>query len=141
MNDVFVFLLVSIFLTLSLLHFYWLFGGRAGLVAALPERNAKPVFRPSRFVTLLVAVALCLCAGLIAATTGLIHLPLPKFILLWLCRILALVFLLRTIGDFRFVGFLKRVHGTRFAYLDSVFYSPLSLALAILTACVAVFYA
>jgi len=49
----------------------------------------------------------------------------------WGCFGLALLLLLRAIGDFRLVGFFKTVRGSRFAWLDSALYSPLCLALAL----------
>ncbi|MDF0673312.1 MAG: DUF3995 domain-containing protein [Nitrospira sp.] len=47
---------------------------------------------------------------------------------------LALVLLLRAIGDFRLVGFWNRIRDTCFARLDTALYSPLCLALAIRSA-------
>ena len=44
---------------------------------------------------------------------------------------MALLLLLRAIGDFHLVGFFKTVRGSRFAWLDSSLYSPLCLALAL----------
>lgn len=130
MNSV-VFSLIAVFLGLSLLHFYWLLGGRLGLNAAIPEIDGKPAFQPSATATLVVAIGLALCAWLIAATGGVLSLPLPYSVLSWLTRALALVLLLRAIGDFRLVGFFKRIRGSRFARLDTVLYSPLCLVLAI----------
>lgn len=123
--------LMAVFLGLSLVHLYWLLGGRAGQLAAIPERDGKPMFQPSAAATLGVAVVLALCALLIAATAGLLRLPLTEPVLAWLTRALALGLLLRAIGDFRLVGFFKHVHDTRFARLDTAVYSPLCLALAI----------
>lgn len=123
--------LVTIFLCLSLLHFYWLLGGRVGLHAAIPEIDGKPAFQPSATATLVVAIGLALCALLIAATAGVLTLPLPHSVLAWLTRALAFVLLLRAIGDFRLVGFFKRIRSSRFARLDTAVYSPLCLVLAI----------
>jgi len=50
---------------------------------------------------------------------------------------LALIFAFRALGDFRYVGFFKRVRGNLFAQRDTWFYSPLCLLLAILIARVA----
>jgi len=47
------------------------------------------------------------------------------------CWGLASVFLARAIGDFRFVGFFKRVHGSRFAHWDTALYSPLCLVIGL----------
>jgi hypothetical protein len=44
---------------------------------------------------------------------------------------LALGLLARAIGEFRYVGFFKRVRGSRFARLDTLLYSPLRLLLAV----------
>jgi hypothetical protein len=124
-------LLISIFSGLSLLHFYWFLGGRAGLLAAIPEIDGKPAFQPSAIATLVVAVGLALCGLLLAVTAGIFSLPLSGSVLSWLTRALALVLLLRAIGDFRLAGFFKRVRNSRFARLDTAVYSPLCLALAI----------
>ncbi len=60
-----------------------------------------------------------------------------RFVPKWLSRyelwILASVFLLRAIGDFCYVGFAKKVRSTRFAQLDTRFYSPLCLFMSINT--------
>lgn len=45
--------------------------------------------------------------------------------------------LARAIGEFKYLGFFKRVHGSRFARLDSLVYSPLCLLLALGVAYVA----
>ena len=47
-----------------------------------------------------------------------------------MCWVLAAAMLLRALGDFRYVGFFKRVRTGRFAELDTKFYTPLCLALA-----------
>ena len=124
-------LLIAVFAGLSLIHVYWLFGGRVGQLAAIPERDGKPLFEPSAVATLVVAIGLALCAVVIAGTAGVLALPLSQTVLAWLTRALAVVFLLRAIGDFRLVGFFKRIRDTRFARLDTAVYSPLCLALAI----------
>ena len=53
----------------------------------------------------------------------------PTVRLLTFC--LGAVFLARAIGDFRLVGFFKRVQGSRFARLDTLVYAPLCLILGI----------
>lgn len=123
--------LIAVFACLSLVHIYWLVGGRLGRLAAIPEVDGKPVFQPSTLATLVVAIGLALCAVVIAGTAGVLTLPLSQTVLAWLTRALALVLLLRGIGDFRLVGFFKRIRDTRFARLDTAVYSPLCLALAI----------
>jgi hypothetical protein len=55
----------------------------------------------------------------------------------WLSYGLALGLLARAVGDFKYVGFSKRVRGTPFARLDTWIYSPLCLLLALGVALVA----
>jgi hypothetical protein len=121
---------VVVFSALSLVHFYWALGGRAGKLAAVPEVSGRRAFSPSAAGTLIVAMGLALCALLVAATASLVHGSIPPEWLRWLCYALAAVLLARAIGDFRLVGFFKRVRGTRFARLDSVAYAPLCLLLS-----------
>lgn len=123
--------LIVTFLMLSLWHVYWLLGGRVGLDVAIPEVDGKPVFQPSAAATFVVAIVLAPCALLLAATAGIIPLPVPPTVLAWLTRALAFALLLRAIGDFRLVGFFKRIRDTQFARFDTAVYSPLSLLLAI----------
>ena len=45
--------------------------------------------------------------------------------------VISLLFLLRTIGDFRYVGFFKSVTDTNFARWDTILFSPLCLFIGI----------
>lgn len=128
--------LIAVFVALSLLHVYWLVGGEVGRLAAIPEIDGKPIFEPSALATLVVTMGLALCAVVIAATAGILTLPLSQTVLVWLTRALAMLLLLRAMGDFRLFGFCKRIRDTRFAHLDTTVYSPLCLILAIGTAIV-----
>ena len=123
--------LIAIFAFLASVHVYWAFGGRFAKVAAIPELRGSPSFVPGRMTTLLVACCLFGCAALIGAATGFIDAPVPATGIQWGCFGLALLLLLRAIGDFRLVGFFKTIRGSRFAWLDSALYSPLCLALAL----------
>jgi Protein of unknown function (DUF3995) len=90
----------------------------------------QPPTIPSTRAFVGVAVVLLLFAGLVAATGGIVRVGIPARYLSWLCFALSLGLLARAIGEFRYVGFFKRVRGTRFAQLDTLVYSPLCLLLA-----------
>ncbi|MDP3660843.1 DUF3995 domain-containing protein [Phenylobacterium sp.] len=124
-------LLASVFAVLSLTHVYWAMGGQHGKAAAVPQVDGVATFRPSRAGTLLVAVALMGAAALLGALAGVLPTPVPHWILAFAAIGLALVLLARAIGDFKLVGFFKRPNGSRFARLDTLFYSPLCLVLGI----------
>jgi Protein of unknown function (DUF3995) len=135
MSDPIALVVASAFVILSAVHAYWAFGGGAGMFAAVPELNGRPAFLPSALATFAVAIALALCAVLVAASAGLILSGVPARWVTWLAFLLALALIARAVGDFHLVGFFKRVRGTRFARLDSAVYAPLCLVLG-----VAVFY-
>jgi TctA family transporter len=131
MNTFAAYALMAVFASLSLLHLYWVLGGRAGLETAIPSVDGKPAFQPSAMATAVVAVGLALCGVLVAVTSGVLAAPISRDVLVWPVRGLVLLFLLRAVGDFWLVGFFKRMHTTRFARLDSTVYSPLCLMIAI----------
>ena len=120
----------AVFALLALWHFVMAFGDLSGQSAAVPSDEGKPLFTPSRAATMAVGVALILFGLLVAATSGMLQIGLPKILLVWLSSALALGLLARAIGDLKYVGFLKRVRGSRFARMDTWVYSPLCLLMA-----------
>src|SRR5579862_6279024 len=119
---------ILILLIVAAVHIYWAAGGKAGKGAAIPSANGRAIIRPSAFGTALVEVGLCAMAALVALRIGWLDLPaLPGNSVVveigtWL---MAMVFALRAIGDFRYVGFFKRIRDGKFARLDTLAYSPL----------------
>jgi Protein of unknown function (DUF3995) len=127
-----------IFGALAAIHVYWAIGGRRGADAAIPESDGRPLFRPGRAVTLVVAGLLAMAATFVLQQVGL----LPSFgssLSREGTSAVAVTMIVRAVGDFRYVGFFKRRRGTRFAQLDTRLYSPLALALGVGTAIVAAY--
>jgi hypothetical protein len=117
---------------LGMIHIYWAAGGSAGKAAAIPSVGGKTIFTPTRFTTILVALGLFAMTALNSIKIGWISASgISRFVRTGL-MITAAVFLLRAIGDFRYVGFFKRHRESRFAKLDTLLYSPLCLLLACL---------
>ena len=125
------------FVVIALCHFYMAFAPRSGPTGAVPSIGGKPLFAPSRDATVGVGVVLLLFAGLVAATAGMVSVGIPLAALSWLSYALALGLLARAVGEFKYVGFFKRVRGSKFATLDTWVYSPLCLLLALGVAFVA----
>ncbi|MCU0444108.1 MAG: DUF3995 domain-containing protein [Microscillaceae bacterium] len=120
-----------IFVVLSALHIYWALGGRLYWAAALPQfSSGKQVFVPSVGATWLVAWGLLGFAGAtVAALPAFPHiLSIP--IVFWLNLAIGSIFLLRAIGDFKYIGFSKKIKNTAFARQDTRWYSPLCAVLA-----------
>jgi hypothetical protein len=130
-----------IFVVLSLLHFYWATGGSFGSVISLPGRpDGQLLFKPGPLSTVVVALGLLVFAFITVSA-------LPDFEFgingrfrhygLW---IIALIFISRAAGDFKYVGFFKRIKGTSFAGADTKLYSPLSLSIGVISALIAMLY-
>jgi hypothetical protein len=88
-----------------------------------------PIFRPSKFGTGVVAILLALAAWLALEWGGIQRGLFSDILLSYGGWLLTVVFLVRAIGDFKWVGFFKKKRGTVFAKWDSLLYSPLCFLL------------
>ena len=125
-------LLAVIFAILSLFHLYWAAGGRFGGSAIIPTVGGKSLFKPSSFATILVAAALCAAMLVVLGRLKMWGAFVPSWIFYSGTWVIGLLFLLRAIGDFRYVGFFKSVTDTNFAYWDTILFSPLCLLIAVI---------
>ena len=122
--------IVGVFTFISMVHLYWAAGGKLGSLAAIPQlpgefaSGPRPAFKPSALGTFLVAIALLVCLR-----AGLYFSPVSHGALQWGISAIAVLMFARAIGDSELVGFFKKVGGSRFARLDTYFYSPLCLVL------------
>jgi len=130
MNTPLPLLVSTTFVVLALWHVHMALGPMSGESGGVPSVEGKPLFVPSRSATLAVAVVLCLFAGLVAATAHLIEVGVSQVVLSVASYLLALGLLARAIGEFKYVGFFKRVRASKFARLDTLVYSPVCLALS-----------
>ena len=120
-----------IFLGLAFIHFYWAFGGWRFASAAIPsQQTGEKLFQPGITATLIVAIGL-LTFGFIMVATNDFFPWIPKEIVKWGTYAIAVIFSLRSIGDFKYVGFFKRIRTTDFAKKDTRIYSPLCLYLGV----------
>ncbi|WP_051299120.1 DUF3995 domain-containing protein [Marinobacterium litorale] len=116
------------FVGLAVLHLYWALGGTFGMSAALPEIDGAPVFRPGAAATIAVAFVLTGFA-LIAFVLGFgaSYAPALTPYAAFLGFAVGGVLVLRAVGEFKYVGFFKRVKGSKFAAYDSWLFSPFCL--------------
>jgi len=129
--------MATILAALAALHVSWALGGRWAAAAAVPEGDGRPLFRPGPGTTLIVAGCLTAAAAVVLEGAGIGLRLLSPWVAKWGTWGVAATFAARAVGDFRLVGFFKRVRGTPFARMDSVVYSPLCLALGVGCAVVA----
>ncbi|HYY58622.1 MAG TPA: DUF3995 domain-containing protein [Pyrinomonadaceae bacterium] len=125
-------LLAVVFVVLGLLHLYWAAGGRLASGVTVPVVGGRRPFNPSPAGTVLVAVAFLIATFIILGRVGKLGdaIPVLVFRLGTLC--ISVIFLLRAVGEFRLVGFFKRVRDTPFAYWDTWLFSPLCLVIAVI---------
>jgi len=126
-------ILFVIFLFLSLIHFFWGLGGKWGADGAIPSKaNGNKVINPKSVDCFVVGIVL-LCFGIfILIASEIISFLLPTWISnsgLW---IISSLFILRAIGEFKYIGLFKRIRGTKFGRLDTKYFSPLCLLIGLL---------
>ncbi|WP_109831984.1 DUF3995 domain-containing protein [Reichenbachiella versicolor] len=127
--------LFILFAALGGIHIYWLFGGHWALDKVIPTKEnrkfTKPIAIP-KFATLLVAIGLMLCGAVYLSTSKLVTFPFPSWIVDNGILYIPIVFTLRAIGEFKYVGFFKKVKNTEFAKMDTTLFSPLCIGIGII---------
>jgi len=123
--------LAGVYAALAVVHVAWAAGIKTAATAAVPTRSdGQPVIRPGPAATVAVAVLLLVAAFVLLGDVEI----LPPLVPRMLYRIgtwgIGAVFLLRVIGDFRYIGMFKRERTSRFARLDTRVYTPLCALLA-----------
>lgn len=122
-----------ILFVLSVIHFNWVVGGSWGFANALPTSlEGKRILNPKKLDSAVVAIGLFSFAIYFLIYGGILEVGLPNWLLSYGIWIISVIFLLRAVGEFKYVGFFKRIRTTDFGKLDTKYYSPLCLFIAIL---------
>jgi len=124
-------LIALIFAVLSLLHFYWAAGGSLGGGAAIPSMAGERVFTPSAFASITVGLMLLMGMYAFLGRIGYLSFGFPAWLFRLGTAVISLLFLLRAIGELRYVGFFKSIRDSEFATWDTYLYSPLCLFIAV----------
>ena len=133
MTSVLCIILCIIFVALAIIHFNWAMGGKWGFDKALPtDENGKRVLNPRKIDSVIVGAGLTLFGLFYLLQLDLLEYNAPSWIIKYGKWIVPAIFMFRAIGDFKYVGFFKRIQSTEFACLDSRLYSPLCLTIAII---------
>jgi Protein of unknown function (DUF3995) len=123
-------LIALIFAVLGLLHFYWAAGGSLGGGAAIPSMAGEKIFTPSALASTTVGILLLLAMYAFIGRVGYLTFGFPAWLFRLGTAIIAVLFLLRAIGEFRYVGFFKSIRDSEFAVWDNYLFSPLCLFIA-----------
>ncbi len=128
-----VLIVMLLFVFLGLLHVYWAFGGKIGVNKVIPVIDGKPTMTPGVTITLIVAIVLFGC-GAVVFMLGFYDLTsLPQgSLIIYAGWALSGIFIVRAIGDFKVLGFFKKINTTEFSKYDTHYYSPLCLSLGVI---------
>ena len=124
-------LLALIFAVLGLLHFYWAAGGSFGGGAAIPSMAGEKIFTPSALASTTVGLLLLLGMYAFVGRIGYLTFGFPGWLFRFGTAVISLLFLLRAVGEFRYVGFFKSIKDSEFAGWDTYLFSPLCLFIAV----------
>jgi len=125
-------ILCAIFTSLGFIHFYWLFGGKWGLEKVIPSKGSKArSLSIPKFATLIVAVGLLIFGLIYLVKSGFINIQIPNLLAKYGYWIIPSIFILRAVGDFKYVGFFKKIKNTEFAEADSKWFAPLCLTIGV----------
>lgn len=135
MQEVLACLVSGVLFLIGCVHLYWLFGGRGGFAIAVPTGSDtnKPLFKPRKQGIAAVILLFWAAAALLLMLAEVIPTVGPTWLPRFTGWTLAVVLLLRAVGEFRAIGFFKSNRATPFAKMDTRIYSPLCLALSAMT--------
>ena len=126
-------ILVVVFAILGVIHLSWVFGSKWGFAESLPtNEKGERVLNPKKFDSAIVGLGLCFFALFYLIKSGLFTLDIPSWIAQYGSWIIPSIFLLRVIGDFKYIGFFKRIKETDFGKRDSKLFSPLCLGIGLI---------
>ena len=128
--DVLAILLSIVLITLALLHFFWaLFGIKEPEAVVPTQEGSNKVKTPNKLMAVLVGIILLGFAFVfINKVANYVDYPWLKYVSFGI----GVVFIVRALGDFKYVGFFKTAKNSKFSALDTRYYSPLCLLMGIL---------
>lgn len=137
----FVLINTVIFIMLSFIHVYWAMDGNLGKEGVIPTLNdGNAVFEPGVVGTFAVAALLGIFAFITVGDMGIYEAFVPHNVIKYATVAIGILFLLRAMGDFKYVGFFKSIKGTLFAKNDNRYFSPLCLYLGISSMAIALYH-
>ena len=126
-------ILFLIFSVLGGFHFYWFFGGIWGLEKVIPtKKDESSTLSIPKIATLIVGIVLVLFGLIYLMKSGVTIVQVPNWVINYGYWFIPSIFILRAIGEFKYVGFFKTIKNTEFAKADSKIFSPLCIGIGII---------
>jgi len=119
----------SILAVAALFHFYWSFGGQFGIQSTAPKIQGHDEIKIPKFLAFIVACLITLLA-MLAVLLVIENSPFKQYQSI-LGYAVACLLIIRAIGEFKYLGFFKKVYNSSFARKDTLFFSPLFLILGV----------
>lgn len=125
-------LLCIIFSVLGLIHLNWVIGGKFGFEKSIPSKeNGEKVINPRKIESAIVGIGLIVFGVFYLIKSVLLEFNILDWIMKYGGWIIPTIFLLRAIGEFKYIGFFKKIKDTEFGKWDSKLFSPLCLFIGI----------
>lgn len=103
-------LLILVFTVLACIHFNWVIGGTYGFSKSIPTKeNGERLFNPKIMDSAVVGLVLLGFGGFYLIKSGLIQLEIWQTPFAYASWIIAGIFVLRSIGEFKYLGFFKKI--------------------------------
>jgi len=110
-----------------------MFGGSWGYDNAIPTNiEGEKLFNPKKIEAAFVAIGLLVFAMYYFFIGNFVSLNFPNWVSIYAGWVISLIFILRSIGEFKYLGFFKKIKTTNFGKLDSKLFSPLCLAIGLI---------
>lgn len=125
-------LLSIIFFSLGLIHISWAVGGKFGFAQSIPTKeNGEKVLNPKKIDSLIVGIGLAAFGIFYVLKSGFLEFNQPEWVIKYGSWIIPIIFILRAIGEFKYIGFFKKIKATEFAKWDTKLFSPLCLFIGV----------
>lgn len=100
----------TVFFLLAIIHFNWFLGGTLGFDVALPtNEEGKRVLNPNEIDSFIVGLGLFVFGFFFLIKGNIVKFYLPSWMINYTGWVIDGIFLLRAIGDFKYVGFFKKM--------------------------------
>ena len=128
-------LLSTVFFVLAGIHVYWGLGGKWALADAFPTKEDGTSLSkvPGVVASFIVATGLFVFGLFYLINGQIISVVLPSYLSAYDYWIIAFIFFLRAVGDFKYFGMFKKIKNTSFGKKDTKIYTPLCIFISCLT--------
>jgi|TARA_B110000037_G_scaffold8373_1_gene9006 hypothetical protein len=126
-------ILSLIFFLIGAIHFSWAFGVKFGYEEVIPKNEkGEKLFSPKKPECIIMAMIFFLLVIFYLIKGNFISLKIYEWLLEYSGWFISILFLIRAIGDFKYVGIFKSIKTTDFAKWDNKLYVPLCLIISLI---------